>query len=115
MDTRTRTRTHTREPPPHTPSLTSGVCALLWWQTAAEVKASRESHTESPWRHRPKEESLRLFEDMRRGLVEEGRATLRMKQDMHNANPNMYDLIAYRIKVRAGTQGGGEAGPEGMG
>ena len=70
------------------------------------MKASRESHTESPWRNRCKEESLRLFEDMRRGLVEEGSATLRMKQDMHNANPNMYDLIAYRIKVSAGTQGG---------
>jgi len=37
---------------------------------------------------------------MRRGLVEEGKATLRMKQDMQSDNYNMYDLIAYRIKVR---------------
>lgn len=36
---------------------------------------------------------------MRRGLIDEGKATLRMKQDMKNENPNMYDLIAYRIKV----------------
>ena len=36
---------------------------------------------------------------MRRGLIEEGKATLRMKQDMQSDNYNMYDLIAYRIKV----------------
>ena len=36
---------------------------------------------------------------MKRGLVEEGKATLRMKQDMKSDNYNMYDLIAYRIKV----------------
>lgn len=38
---------------------------------------------------------------MRRGLIDEGKATLRMKQDMQSDNYNMYDLIAYRIKVRA--------------
>lgn len=37
---------------------------------------------------------------MRRGVIEEGKATLRMKQDMQSDNYNMYDLIAYRIKVR---------------
>ena len=36
---------------------------------------------------------------MKRGLIEEGKATLRMKQDMKSDNYNMYDLIAYRIKV----------------
>jgi glutaminyl-tRNA synthetase len=54
----------------------------------------------SPWRDRPISESLKLFEDMRCGLIEEGKATLRMKQDMQSDNYNMYDLIAYRIKVR---------------
>jgi len=53
----------------------------------------------SPWRDRPISESLKLFEDMKNGLVEEGKATLRMKQDMQSDNYNMYDLIAYRIKV----------------
>lgn len=53
----------------------------------------------SPWRDRPIEESLKLFEDMRRGLIEEGKSTLRMKQDMQSDNFNMYDLIAYRIKA----------------
>lgn len=52
----------------------------------------------SPWRDRPIEENLRLFEDMRRGLVEEGKATLRMKMDVKNENYNMFDLVAYRIK-----------------
>lgn len=71
-------------------------------QTGDEIKASRENNEESPWRNRPIEESLKLFEDMRRGMIEEGKATLRLKQDMGNQNPNMYDLIAYRIKVHQG-------------
>lgn len=53
----------------------------------------------SPWRDRPVEESLRLFDEMKRGMIDEGKATLRMKQDMQNDNFNMYDLIAYRIKA----------------
>lgn len=32
-------------------------------------------------------------------MIDEGKATLRMKQDMQSDNYNMYDLIAYRIKV----------------
>lgn len=53
----------------------------------------------SPWRARPIGESLKLFDDMKRGMVYEGKATLRMKQDMQSDNFNMYDLIAYRIKA----------------
>ncbi|KAL6838739.1 hypothetical protein ACP4OV_031453 [Aristida adscensionis] len=67
-------------------------------QTAEEIKEYREKKMNSPWRDRPIEESLKLFEDMRRGLIDEGTATLRMKQDMQNENKNMSDLIAYRIK-----------------
>ncbi|RLM99617.1 glutamine--tRNA ligase-like [Panicum miliaceum] len=67
-------------------------------QTPEEIKEYREKKMNSPWRDRPIEESLRLFEDMRRGLIAEGKATLRMKQDMQNDNKNMADLIAYRIK-----------------
>ncbi|KNA02620.1 hypothetical protein SOVF_216950 [Spinacia oleracea] len=63
-----------------------------------EVKEYREKKLNSPWRDRPVEESLKLFEEMRRGMIEEGKATLRMKQDMQSDNCNMYDLIAYRIK-----------------
>jgi glutaminyl-tRNA synthetase len=68
------------------------------FQTADEIKEFREKKQDSPWRNRPIKESLKLFDDMRRGLIDEGKATLRMKQDMKNDNFNMYDLIAYRIK-----------------
>ena len=68
-------------------------------QTPEEVKEYREKKMNSPWRDRPIEESLKLFDEMRRGMIEEGKATLRMKQDMQSDNFNMYDLIAYRIKA----------------
>jgi glutaminyl-tRNA synthetase len=72
--------------------------AYVCHQKADDIKAFREQRRNSPWRDRPVGESLRIFEEMRRGLWEEGSATLRMKQDMGNENFNMYDLIAYRIK-----------------
>ena len=43
---------------------------------------------------------------MRRGLVDEGAATLRMRQDHRNENFNMFDLIAYRIKFVEHTHAG---------
>ncbi|KAG5077469.1 hypothetical protein JHK82_056164 [Glycine max] len=67
-------------------------------QTPDEIKEYREKKLNSPWRDRPISESLKLFEDMKNGSIEEGKATLRMKQDMQSDNYNMYDLIAYRIK-----------------
>lgn len=67
-------------------------------QTPDEIKEYREKKMNSPWRDRPTEESLKLFDDMKWGLIKEGKATLRMKQDMQSDNFNMYDLIAYRIK-----------------
>ncbi|KAK4430229.1 Glutamine--tRNA ligase, cytoplasmic [Sesamum alatum] len=67
-------------------------------QTPDEIKEYREKKMNSPWRDRPIEESLKMFDDMKNGLIEEGKATLRMKQDMQSDNFNMYDLIAYRIK-----------------
>ncbi|KAI7758304.1 hypothetical protein M8C21_014666, partial [Ambrosia artemisiifolia] len=67
-------------------------------QTGDEIKEYREKKMNSPWRDRPISESLKLFNDMKNGMIEEGKATLRMKQDMQSDNFNMYDLIAYRIK-----------------
>ncbi|GAB4821823.1 hypothetical protein N2152v2_008869 [Parachlorella kessleri] len=72
--------------------------AFVCHQTGDEIKEYREKRLPSPWRDRPVEESLKLFDDMRRGLVDEGKATLRMKMDPKNENFNMFDLIAYRIK-----------------
>jgi glutaminyl-tRNA synthetase len=43
-------------------------------------------------------QNLRLFEDMRKGKYEEGKATLRMKGDMKHSNPQFWDIVAYRIK-----------------
>eukprot|EP00201_Polytomella_parva_P009891 CAMPEP_0175064682 /NCGR_PEP_ID=MMETSP0052_2-20121109/15477_1 /TAXON_ID=51329 ORGANISM="Polytomella parva, Strain SAG 63-3" /NCGR_SAMPLE_ID=MMETSP0052_2 /ASSEMBLY_ACC=CAM_ASM_000194 /LENGTH=850 /DNA_ID=CAMNT_0016331077 /DNA_START=254 /DNA_END=2806 /DNA_ORIENTATION=- len=72
--------------------------AYVCHQTKDQIEASREAREPSPWRDRPIQESLDLFDRMRRGLVEEGKATLRMKMDHKNENYNMFDLIAYRIK-----------------
>jgi len=65
-----------------------------------EISQYREKKRDSPWRNRPIEESLRLFEDMKFGKFEEGAATLRMKIDMQHPNPCMQDPIAYRIRYK---------------
>ena len=44
------------------------------------------------------ERNLKLFEEMKLGLHDEGAMTLRLKMDFESANPNMYDLVAYRIR-----------------
>ncbi|KAL4227109.1 putative glutamine--tRNA ligase [Mactra antiquata] len=50
---------------------------------------------DSPWRDRPIEESLQLFEDMKNGKIQEGEATLRMKTTLEEGKK---DPVAYRIK-----------------
>ena len=49
----------------------------------------------SPWRERPIDESLKIFEDMRKGKYDEGEVTLRMKHTMEDGKQ---DPVAYRIK-----------------
>lgn len=51
----------------------------------------------SPWRDRPSEESLDLFERMKNGEFENGRMTLRAKIDLASGNFNMRDPVIYRI------------------
>lgn len=48
-------------------------------------------------RSRPVEESLAEFRAMRDGKYKPKEASLRMKQDIQNPNPQMWDLAAYRI------------------
>eukprot|EP00002_Diphylleia_rotans_P009523 TRINITY_DN1987_c0_g1_i2.p1 TRINITY_DN1987_c0_g1~~TRINITY_DN1987_c0_g1_i2.p1 ORF type:complete len:471 (+),score=133.75 TRINITY_DN1987_c0_g1_i2:57-1469(+) len=72
--------------------------AYVCHQTRDEISKSRELMTDSPWRNRPIEESLKIFEDMRKGKVAEGEATLRLKMNMQHENSTMRDLIAYRVK-----------------
>ena len=52
----------------------------------------------SPWRDRPIEESLDLFQRMRNGEFEEGKYTLRAKIDLASGNFNMRDPVIYRIR-----------------
>lgn len=56
-----------------------------------------EPGVESPYRDRPVEENLRLFDKMRAGGFKEGDAVLRAKIDMSSGNVNMRDPVMYRI------------------
>ncbi len=73
------------------------VCDL----TAQEIRAYRgtltEQGRESPYRNRPVEENLELFERMRNGEFPDGSHTLRAKIDMKSGNINMRDPVIYRI------------------
>ena len=51
----------------------------------------------SPFRDRPTEENLDLFERMRAGEFPDGARTLRAKIDMASANLNLRDPVMYRI------------------
>eukprot|EP00797_Seminavis_robusta_P035729 Sro890_g216790.1 Glutamine--tRNA ligase (268) ;mRNA; f:41358-42247 len=41
---------------------------------------------------------IETFDKMKKGAYDEGTWTLRLKMDFESPNPNMYDLVAYRIK-----------------
>ena len=63
-------------------------------------KNPTENGVESPYRNRPIEESLDLFERMKKGEFEEGSMSLRAKIDMASPNMNMRDPVMYRILKR---------------
>ncbi|MBA4373880.1 MAG: glutamine--tRNA ligase [Thermodesulfovibrio sp.] len=73
------------------------VCSL----SAAEMREYRGTLTEpgkeSPYRNRPVEENLDLFERMKAGEFEEGTHVLRAKIDMTSGNLNMRDPVMFRI------------------
>ena len=73
------------------------VCDL----TAEEMREYRGTLTEpgknSPYRDRPVEENLRLFEEMKDGKYQDGEKVLRAKIDMASPNINMRDPIIYRV------------------
>ncbi len=73
------------------------VCEL----TAEEIREHRgtltEAGKESPYRNRSIEESLILFDRMKRGDFPNGTKTLRAKIDMASPNVNMRDPVLYRI------------------
>ena len=71
-------------------------------QDPESIRSNRGTLTESgknsPFRDRPADESLLLFEKMRAGEVEDGAMVLRAKIDMSHPNMNMRDPVLYRIK-----------------
>ncbi len=82
-------------------------------QSAEEIAAQKgtptEPGTESPYRNRPIEESLELFQKMQAGEIPDGKMVLRAKIDMANSNMHFRDPIIYRIITthphhRTGTQ-----------
>nr|WP_314497431.1 glutamine--tRNA ligase/YqeY domain fusion protein [uncultured Chryseobacterium sp.] len=60
-------------------------------------KNPAEPGVESPFRNRPVQESLDLFEKMKNGEFESGSMSLRAKIDMLSPNMNMRDPVMYRI------------------
>ena len=66
-------------------------------QIAAQKGTPTEPGTNSPFRDRPVEENLDLFERMNSGEFEEGSMVLRAKIDMANSNMHFRDPIIYRI------------------
>ena len=71
-------------------------------QSSEEIAAQKGTPTQpgvaSPYRDRPIEESLSLFEKMNAGEIEEGAMVLRAKIDMANSNMHFRDPIIYRVK-----------------
>lgn len=70
-------------------------------QSAEEIAQQKgtptQPGTDSPYRNRPVEESLALFEKMNTGDIEEGRMVLRAKIDMASPNMHFRDPIIYRV------------------
>ena len=66
-------------------------------EIAAQKGTPTQPGTESPYRNRPVEESLELFNKMNAGEIEEGKMVLRAKIDMANPNMHFRDPIIYRV------------------
>ena len=83
-------------------------------EQSAEVIAQQkgtptQAGVKSPYRNRPIEENLELFEQMSKGLIPDGKMVLRAKIDMGHSNMHFRDPIMYRIITthphhRTGTQ-----------
>ena len=67
-------------------------------ETIAKQKGTpTEPGTESPYRNRPVEENLALFEKMNTGEIPEGAMVLRARIDMASPNMHFRDPIMYRV------------------
>lgn len=66
-------------------------------EIAAQKGTPTQPGTNSPYRDRPIEESLTLFNEMNSGNVEPGKMILRAKIDMASPNMHFRDPIMYRV------------------
>lgn len=73
------------------------VCELSADQIREYRGTLKEPGKESPYRNRPVEENLDLFNKMKNGEFEDGSKVLRAKIDMASPNLNMRDPVIYRI------------------
>ncbi len=76
------------------------VCDLSSEETK-KFRGDLSSPAKSPFRERPIEESLDLFDRMRKGEFPDGSRTLRAKIDLSSGNFNMRDPVIYRIMHKA--------------
>lgn len=74
------------------------VCDLNADQIREHRGTLTQAGKDSPFRTRPVEENLDLFQRMKKGDFEDGSRTLRAKIDMASPNINMRDPVMYRIK-----------------
>lgn len=76
--------------------------AYICSQTPEEMSEFRKRKENSPYRDRPFEESLELFEKMQNDeKVKPSSLTLRLKIDQKHPNPTLRDPVAYRIPLEA--------------
>jgi len=73
------------------------VCHLSADQIREQRGTLTEPGRESPYRDRPVEENLRLFEQMKNGELADGTCVLRARIDMASPNILMRDPVLYRI------------------
>ena len=74
------------------------VCDLSPEEVSKKRGTITEPGEDSPYRNRPIEESLDLFQRMRNGEFSDGACTLRAKIDMSSPNMNLRDPMMYRIR-----------------
>jgi len=73
------------------------ICELSPEQISENRGTPTKPGIESPYRNRPVEESVQIFEDMKNGKYQKGERVLRAKIDMASPNMHMRDPILYRI------------------
>ena len=73
------------------------VCDLTQEEMSSDRGTPQKPATPSPYRDRPMEENLDLFERMRKGEFRNGEKTLRARIDLTSPNMHMRDPVIYRI------------------